>query len=216
MINSDTIDVPVKTSEIWLRTIFSAQIKLFQKDQEQKQRKTHENILSKAEPEEIAVIRSLALEFGFSQWPTISDTDEKIGLLKQKRKEWDQKKNKSLAATRKLRDQIKARIKKFYPELVNPYHPKSLKVFSGPEKELFLKKLNFQNQWQQLVVEKENLNQIEKERFTLEKEEVKGIRLKRSIEYIYLWNHLQNRGSLAQKHDFNRIVKLEKTTFPLK
>ncbi len=216
VINSDTIDVPVKTSEIWLRTIFSAQIKLFQKDQDQKQRKTHENILSKAEPEEIAVIRSLALEFGFSQWPTIHDADEKIGLLKQKRKEWDQKKNKSLAATRKLRDQIKTRIKKFYPELVNPYHPKSLEIFSGPGKELFLKKINFQNQWQQLVVEKENLNQIEKERFTLEKEEVKGIRLKRSIEYIYLWNHLQKRGSLAQKRDFNRIVKLEKTTFPLK
>jgi hypothetical protein len=215
VINSDTIDVPVKTSETWLRTIFSAQIKLFQKDQDQKQRKIHENILSKAEPEEIAVIRSLALEFGFSQWPTIDDADEKIGSLKQKRKEWDQKKNKSLAATRKLRDQIKSRIRKFYPELVNPYHPKSLEVFNGPEKKLFLKKLNFQNQWQQLVVEKENFNQIEKKRFALEKEEVKGIRLKRSIEYIYLWNHLQKNGSLAQKRDFNKLVKLEKTTFPL-
>jgi hypothetical protein len=120
-----------------------------------------------------------------------------------------------LAATRKLRDQIKSRIRKFYPELVNPYHPKSLEVFNGPEKELFLKKLNFQNQWQQLVVEKENFNQIEKKRFALEKEEVKGIRLKRSIEYIYLWNHLQKNGSLAQKRDFNKLVKLEKTTFPL-
>ncbi len=236
VINSDTIDVPVKTSEIWLRTIFPGQIELFQKDQEQessvfdqvlgenswlgklgqKQRKIHENILSKAEPEEIAVIRSLALEFGFSQWPTIEEADKKIGLLKQKRKEWDQKKNKSLAASRKLRDQIKSRIRKFYPELVNPYHPKSLEVFKGSEKELFLKKLNFQNQWQQLIVEKENFNQIEKKRFALEKEEVKGIRLKRSIEYIYLWNHLQKKGSLAQKRDFNRLVKLEKTTFPLK
>ena len=215
VINSDTIDVPVKTSEIWLRTLFSAQIKLFQKDQDQKQRKIHENILSKAEPEEIAVIRSLALEFGFSQWPTIDDADEKIGSLKQNRKEWDQKKNKSLAATRKLRDQIKSRIRKFYPELVNPYHPKSLEVFNGMEKELFLKKLNFQNQWQQLVVEKENFNQIEKKRFALEKEEAKGIRLKRSIEYVYLWNHLQKKGSLAQKREFNRLVNLEKMTFPL-
>ena len=238
VINSDTIDVPVKTSEIWLRTIFSAQIKLFQKDrdqessvfdqvlgenswlgksdQNQKLRKIHENILSKAEPEEIAVIRSLALQFGFSQWPTIEEADEKIGSLKQKRKEWDQKKNKSMAAARKLRDQIKSRIRKFYPELVNPYHPKSLEVFNGREKELFLKKLNFQNQWQQLVAEKENFNQIEKERFALEKEEVKGMRLKRSLEYIYLWNHLQKKGSLAQKRDFNRLVKLEKMTFPLK
>ena len=238
VINSDTIDVPVKTSEIWLRTIFSGQIKLLQKDQNQensvfdqvlgenswlgklgknpKQRKIHENILSKAEPEEIAVIRSLALKFGFSQWPTIDEADEKIRSLKQKRNVWEQKKNKSLAATRKLRDQIKSRIRKFYPELVNPYHPKSLEVFNGPEKELFIKKLNFQNQWQQLLVEKENFNQIEKKRFALEKEEVKGIRLKRSIEYIYLWNHLQKKGSHVQKRDFNRLVKLEKTTFPLR
>ena len=238
VINSDTIDVPVKTSEVWLRTVFSDKVELFQKDQSkensffdqvlrenswlekfgqnQKQRKMHEIIMAKAEPEDLAVVRALSLQLGFSQWPNIDEAEEKIQGFKQIRKDWEQNKTKCLASFRKLRDQIKSRIKKAYPELENPYHPNSVEVINGKQTKSFLQKLNFQGQWKRLEAEKKKLNRIEKNRFTSEKMEVKAMRLKRSIEYIYLFNYLEREGSLEQKRDFKTLTNLEKSTLPIR
>ncbi len=238
VINSDTIDVPVKTSEIWLRTVFSAQVELLQKDQSkensfldqvlgkyswlgklgqnQKPRKIHETIMAKAEREDLAVVRSLSLQLGFSQWPNIDEAEEKIQAFKEIRKDWEQNKTKCLASFRKLRDQIKSRIKKAYPELENPYHPNSVEVINGKQTNSFLQKLNFQGQWKRLEAEKKKLNRLEKNRFSSEKMEVKAMRLKRAIEYIYLFNYLQREGSVEQKRDFKTLTDLERFTLPIR
>ena len=54
-------------------------------------------------------------------------------------------------------------------------------------------------------------NQIEADKFTLEKKEAKLLRLRRCVENIFLYQQLEERGILEQKVNIQKLQTLERS-----
>ncbi len=242
IIRSDTIDLPVKTSEIWLRTVFSPgygeKKPAEKKDVSSKLSKFAEKILGKqgwlgnilknpseskisleelmnmAEPEERAILRELSRSLDLNGTNAFPELKQKMAELKEAKDEAAKKRKDSLTETNKIKESIKSRIKKHFPELNNPFHPIVGRILKGPEREAFLKLLHQNQEWNKFQQKQRKTDGLESQRFILEKEEVKAIRLNRTMENILLANQLEETGTLKQKSDFSRLVELERTKLP--
>ena len=229
VIHSDTIDLPVKTSEIWLRTIFFPDFgekkqsdkkdpsgklsefadKILKHSDESKI--SLEELINMAEPEEKAILRELSLSLDLNGTHAFPELTQKIADLKKEKEDVGKKKKDSYTKTNKVKDEIKVRIKKAYPELNNPYHPLVGKILRGSERQAFLDLLNQEKEWSTFQQNQRNAETLESQRFILDKKEVKAIRLKRAMENVLLYKQLQETGSLEEKRDYSRLVELERT-----
>ena len=242
IIRSDTIDLPVKTSEIWLRTVFypgyGEKKPTEKKDVSSKLSELAEKILGKegwlgkilknpseskismeelmnmAEPEERAILRELSQSLDLNGPNAFSELKQKMVDLKKAKDEAAKKRKESLTETNKIKESIKSRIKKRFPELNNPFHPIVGKILKGTEREAFLKLLHHKEEWNKFQQKQRKTDGLESQRFILEKEEMKAIRLNRTMENILLANQLKETGSLKQKRDYSRLVELERTKLP--
>ncbi|MEG3603314.1 MAG: hypothetical protein VX380_00130, partial [Verrucomicrobiota bacterium] len=120
-----------------------------------------------------------------------------------------------LTETNKIKESIKTRIRKRYPELNNPFHPIVTKILKGSERENFLKLLHHKQEWNKFQQRQRKTEELESQRFLFEKKEVKAIRLNRAMENVLLSTQLEETGTLNEKKDFSRLVDLERTTLPL-
>jgi hypothetical protein len=239
VIHSDTIDLPVKTSEIWLRTIFFPGFgekkqsdkkdpsgkfsefagKIFNKEgwlgkllkHSDESKISLQELINMAEPEEKAILRELSLSLDLNGTHAFPELKQKIADLKKEKEDAAKKKKDAYTKTNKIKDEIKVRIKKAYPELNNPYHPLVGKILRGSERQAFLDLLNHQKEWSTFQQNQRNAEALEHQRFISEKKEVKAIRLKRAMENVLLFNQLQETGSFAEKRDYSRLVDLERT-----
>ena len=66
---------------------------------------------------------------------------------------------------------------------------------------------------EKLLHEKEKVKNLESKRFTLEKKEVKIMRLRRCIENIVLSHALNQKGSEAQIKKYNEILAIREDRF---
>ena len=242
-INSNTIDIPIKTSDVLLRKFLPDEFKikkttpkksepldklvdkdlpkLLKKDSNStKPNNTlmledfEKSILSNwANPEEKAIflgiskVLNLKEDFPGKEIKKLQEQfkKEREGVQKEKKKALDQK--------NKYRDELRKILLSKHPEISNPYHPTTTHLLSTNQKQGILEIVNQKGIWRKLLEEKEKAKKLELQRFIIEKQEVKIMRLRRCIENIILAHQLPEKGSLDQNKKYNQLISLERSIF---
>lgn len=238
-INSNTIDIPLKTSDILLRKYLPNEFKpkkilpktsniiekylpkIFNKDTSSPKDNekielstiSKANLLKLANPEEKAVFLGLSKKIGLKE----NIPDEEIKSLtekyKKEREEIQKKKKTALDQKNKYRDSLRKKLLSQYPEVSNPYHPTTLLLLSTAQQKKIIEIVNKEKLWQKLITEKEKVDLFESHRFAIEKKEVKIMRLKKCMENIILAHKLKLQASAEQIDRYNLIINLERTVF---
>jgi hypothetical protein len=240
VIHSNTIDIPIKTSDVFLRRFSSfeppkeenpvtdlirnAKDLLSGTDSNFSKQEIIDNhwllktdpiskILVKASPESNAIIKALAQRLSLHSEKLFQETEDKIKEIKKRREELAKAKKEKDDQKKKLKDNIKTRLLKKWPELANIHHPSvdSLKQPKDSSKLITLS--NQDNQWSDYKKRKEESAQIENERFKLEKTQVLAMRLTHEIENVVLRVALPKINSSDIIERYNLIEELEKTIF---
>ena len=240
IIHSNTIDIPIKTSDVFLRSFSSfdppkeeshiagliknAKDLLSGTDSNSSKRSVIQDewlfrtdpiseILLAASPESKAIIQALAHKLSLQDEELFKKADDKIKEIKKKREELGKVKKDKDEQKKKLKIKIKTRLLKEWPELANTQHPKidSLKHAVNSSKLITL--TNQDNEWSNYKKRSEESVKIENERFKLEKKQVLAMRLKHEIENVVLKAALPRISSKKVVNRYSQIERLEKTTF---
>ena len=233
-IHSETIDIPLKTSDVLLRKYMGPKTNTTPKKKEDKNileklltkldnnysksTPTEKNLedftktdyLDWASSEEKAIFNALSLVLELhSNFPG-KDIKALQEELKKEKDRLQKEKKVSLDQKNKYRDELRKRLKKKYPELVNPYHERVSQIIQTKEKDVVLSIINNQSTWDQLLEAKRKSNQLESEKFQIEKKEAKVLRLRRCMENIFLTQKLKEKGTVEQNSNFQKLQSLER------
>jgi hypothetical protein len=235
IINSNTIDIPIKTSDILLRKYFpdafsakkdnSKETNVFKKYLPKIFKKNEGNSSSENNfrLEELSRVTLLnwagdeekAVFLGLSKILKLNDEIPGIEIkslqenLKKERQAIEKKKKSEVDQKNKFRDELRKKIQKLYPEISNPHHPVTTSLISSSKKEQILELVNQNQIWQKLTQQVKKIGEFENQRFMIEKKEVKIMRIRRCMENIVLTHALLENGSSQQKAYFKRLVDLE-------
>ena len=172
---------------------------------------TETELLDWAPHEERAIYSALSDELGLKKDLPINEIKKLQEELNKEKEHLQKEKKQSLDQKNKHRDELKKRLKKKYPELVNPYHERVSEIIHSKEKDVILSIIREQGTWGNFLKAKEKANQFEAEKFTLEKKEAKLLRLRRCVENIFLSKLLKERGNLEQNFNFQKLQTLERS-----
>ena len=239
LINSNTIDLPIKTTDVFLRKFSSLDPpkdnnstflqqsvqnsinhgkKLLNKNDSEISDWIFVNapiskILTFSSSESNATINAISQRLGLQDENRYEQAKRKIEELKKKRDGLSKTKKQKEDQCKELKNKIKQRLRDEWPELANIHHPKvdSIKSLNNGAKLISL--VNHQNQWNNLRKLKNEISEIENEKFILEKNQVLAMRLKFEIENIVLSVALNKIASPEIIKRYKEIEKLEKTTF---
>ena len=240
VIHSNTIDIPIKTSDMFLRSFSSfeppqeesaiiglennAKEILSGRDSNSSKREFIQEewlfrtdpiseILLSASPESKAIIQALARKLSLQDENLFENAEDKIKEIKKRREELAKAKKAKDEQKKKLKNKIKTRLLKEWPELANMQHPKvdTLKKTGNSSKLITLS--NQDNEWSDYKKRREESAQIENERFKLEKKQVLAMRLTHEIENVVLRVALPKISTKKVANHYSQIEKLEKTIF---
>ena len=234
-IHSNTIDIPIKTSDVLLRKYLPDEFKKKEKSKKVtdliekylpkllEENATEEqsldlDTLSKSSLSRIANHEQRAVFLGLSK---ILELKEEIPVLeikklqeklKKEREGIQKEKKKALDQKNKYRDELRKKLLAEHPEISNPYHPMTTQILSiNKQKVLDIVQQN--NTWEKLLQQKKKYEKYESERFAIEKKEVKTMRLRRCIENIVLSKILEREGTVEEIKNYTRLLTLERTIF---
>jgi outer membrane phospholipase A len=172
---------------------------------------TKTDLLRLANPEEKAVFLGLSQKLGLNQNIPDKEIKSLSEKLKKERDEIQKKKKIALDLKNKHRDSLRKKLLSQYPESSNPYHPTTVFILSTNQKNKVLEIVKKDQIWEKLMSEKSKVESFESERFTIEKREVKIMRLKKCMENIILAYKLSQLPSLDQNKRYNKLLELERT-----
>jgi len=236
-INSNTIDIPIKTSDVLLRKFLPDEFKpkaktpkkagvldkylpkFLKKDLNStdsqpvvKLEDFSKSILSEwANPEEKAVLVNLSEILELMEDYPGKEIKKLQEQLKKERGSIEKDKKKASDQKNKYRDELRKLLISKHPEISNPYHPTTTLLLSTDQKQGVLKIVNQKGTWKKLLEEKGKVEKLESQRFIVEKQEVKIMRLRRCIENIILAHLLTKIGSSEQIRQYNRLLTLERS-----
>lgn len=235
-IHSNTIDIPIKTSDILLRKYLPDEFKkkepgnkvsdliekylpkVLNKNTSDEQ-SLDPDTLSKstlfklANHEQRAVFLGLSKILGLKQEIPVIEIKELQEKLKKEREGIQKEKKKALDQKNKYRDELRKKLLAEHPEISNPYHPRTTQLLLINNKQKVLDIVQNNNTWEKLVQQKEKSEKYESERFVIEKKEVKTMRLRRCIENIILTKTLEREGTVEENKNYSRLLTLERTIF---
>ncbi len=235
-INSNTIDVPIKTSDTLLRKYFAGADPEDQAKKEKKgvlekylpkliltdQNKTSSikrldqikksDFLQWAIPEERAVLASLSDYLKLKEEYPVNEIKKLEESFKKEREAIEKEKKKSTDQKNKYREELRKKIRGLYPEVSNPYHPIVTQILSSEKAESIINIANQNDSWEKLMHEKSKIKSFGDQKFLIEKKEVKLIRLMRCLENIRMFHALDKVCNPKQIKNFEQILSLERLT----
>lgn len=226
IIHSETIDIPVKTSDIFLRNTVSFNFDQNSSKVEIKERilpadvnQTSEKVLNLSDsigtflkfatPSSQAIITSLAKKLRLNGSKIYNETKVKVNDFKNKREKLSKDKKSKEDQKRKVKDNLKLLIKKEWPELTNLLHPKVIELQRAEESKKLLMLVQKENNWSKMIELRNEIARLEKERFITEKKQVLAIRLRRELENVFLKEKLYSELPL-EAGNYDKITELEK------
>ena len=225
IIHSETIDIPVKTSDIFLRNTISFNFDQNSSKGEIKKRilpadvnQTVEKILNLSDsigtflkfatPSSEAIITSLANKLQLNGSKIYNETKVKVNGFKIKKDKLSKDKKSKEDQKRKVKDKLKLLIKKEWPELTNLLHPKAFELQRAEGSKKLLMLVQKENNWSKIIELKTEIARIEKERFITEKNQALAIRLQRELENVFLKEKLYAESPFKIM-DYDKITELE-------
>lgn len=236
IINSDTIDIPIKTSDTLLRKYFPDAFsvkknksdeknvfkkyfpKIFNNSDENSSFKDNfkwedlprSTLIDWASDEEKAIFQGLSKILSLKEEIPGIEIKSLQENLKKERQAIEKEKKSAVDHKNKLRDELRKKLQKLYPEISNPHHPVTTSLITSSKKEQILELVNQNQIWKKLTEQIKKIKNLESQRFMTEKKEVKVMRIRRCIENVILTHALLKHGSSQQQDYFKKLVALER------
>jgi hypothetical protein len=205
-IESDTIDIPLATSDVFLRQFSDASVEnpkgLVTVDD------PFERLLEVATAAQRAVLVALSEQLEVSGDGRVADARAMARGIEQDRRKIGERKTRLTAEYNRIRARIRGRLKSRWPELVTAYHPKAQEVLErdGERVQRFIEAHESFKRWEQLDDE---LGGLDEEDTALERRWVKVQRLLRCVETVALAANLERVASDETCQRFRELLAAE-------
>jgi hypothetical protein len=221
VLHSDTIDIPIKTSDTFLRR-FSA---LTPPRDSQKEDscdpelfsavdKELKELLRGASRESRVVVNGLSRKLKLKEQKRHEETKKLAESLKKKKAEIVVRKKKIDEERSKIKRDLSARLRKEWPELKNFHHPTVTALYRKPKSVEVSTLVNSDGLWTRYRELSEKSKKLESERFSVEKQEVLTMRLIRELETIVLAKNLSLLNPADIIGSYDKLTALEHSKFP--
>ncbi len=215
IISSETIDIPIKTSDAFLRH--------YSKTSRPKDAKTpadawmkpdadYAGILKQASPEDHAVLEALSRKLGLKEKQADKRSKEARDLmaeLEKQRKALADQKKKSDTERNKIKAKLAGEIRKRWPEVSNPFHPNARMLLEPTQSEQVMALLKKEGAWNKYLKAKSASAAFEKKRFELDKRKVKCMRFLRVMENVVLEKNLEVAAGAEISARYKKLRALE-------
>lgn len=210
IISSETIDIPVKTSDAFLRQYSKTARPKDAKDSEPDAwmniEQNYEEILEHASPEDRAVLEALSGKLGLKEENRTKEARDLMNKLEEQRKKLAEQKKKPDGERNKIKAKLAGEIRKRWPEVSNPYHPDARALFEPEQSKQVMALLKKGGAWGKFIKAKSESSALEKKRFELDRRKVKCMRFVRVLENVVLEKNLE---VAAKKEIIARFKKLK-------
>jgi hypothetical protein len=204
-ITSDTIDIPVATSDIFLRSCSKAEKG---KAEMVNAEEDLEKLMGLASAAQKAVIEGLSSQLSLTQVGRMAETKTAADKIDKERKGLDPQKRKLQKDQGQLRGQIQGTVKQKWPELSNPWHPKTLEIMTR-EADDVVKAIEGHPRYKRFDELSHEIEGIDARNRDLERKWVKCQRLMQTLQSIALAANLEKVATPELQEKYREIVKEE-------
>ncbi|MFP6900889.1 MAG: C13 family peptidase, partial [Opitutales bacterium] len=198
ILTSNTIDVPVKTSDAFLRQYSRTQPTKGKDDTKEaasgtflKSEDDYAKILEQASSVERAVLEGLSKKLGLDADNRAKEARDLMNDLESQRKKLAEQKKKPVGERKRIKGKLATEIRKRWPEVGNPYHPNARALFEPDQSKQVLAVLRKGGEWPKYLKAKKEISKLDKQRFELDRRKVKCMRFLRALENVALETNLE-------------------------
>ncbi len=204
-ISSDTIDIPLATSDIFLRSCSKAEKG---KAEMVNGEDDVESLLGLARPEQRAVIEELSKQLTLKQAGRMAETRALADKYDKERKGLDQQKRRAQRDLGGLRGALQSAVKQRWPELTNPWNAKVAEILRK-ESEDIVKTIETHPKFKRFDELSHEIEGVETRNLDLERKWVKCQRLMQTLSSIALAGNLEKVASPQLQEKYKEIVREE-------
>jgi hypothetical protein len=208
-IESDTIDVPLATSDVFLRQFSDASVTnpkgLVTVDD------PFERILEIALPAQREVLGALSGQLRLTGSHRVGEARTMAEKIEKDRRKISEQTTKLTAEYNRIKGRIRARVKSRWPELVTAYHPGAQTILEreGERVQRFIESHESFGRWEALADELSDLGDRDT---ALERKWVKSQRFLRCAESVALAHNLEKVASEEARARYDRLLAAESAT----
>lgn len=211
LITSDTIDVSMKTSDVFLRQFSSTggpdRANWLTADS------PYEQLLDAAEPCEAAVLKSLSTQLKM-EGPTRVRSVRAMGeTIRRHRLELEGERQKLVAAHDQSCAALQRILRRQWPEMSNLLNPQVTRLLTDEGDEL-VRAIEASPPYVELKRQDERLDVIDRELDQMERRAAKGLRFLRAVEHVALAHNFPLIASPAVRDRYQALVLAEAGTLP--
>tara|TARA_Y100001933_G_C19012013_1_gene569285 strand:+ start:4860 stop:6467 length:1608 start_codon:yes stop_codon:yes gene_type:complete len=219
VLRSDTIDIPIKTSDVFLRKFSSLTPPRDAKEKTEPESfclvgEELKELVKGASRESKAVANGLSRKLSLNQPKRHEEAKKLLETLKKKRASIVAEKKKHDEERGKLKRSLAARLRKKWPELKNFHHPTVISLYRKANADEVKQTVDGDGSWKRYQELTKKSREKEKERFAIEKKEVLVMRLIRELETIVLEKNLPLIADQETVKRFETLTKLEQLILP--
>ncbi len=203
-ITSDTIDIPLATSDVFLRSCS----KIGSKDNRDliAAEANLDDLLEVATPAQKAVIEQLSAQLKLTADGRMVETKALADKIDKDRKAIDRRRVQRELG--QLRSQIQGAVKQRWPELANPWHPKTLQIMQK-ESEDVIRVIEKHPRYKRFEELRNELDGLETRNRDLERKWVKCQRLMQTLSSLAYAANLQKVASEDLQERYKELVEAE-------
>lgn len=204
VLNADTIDIPVRTADVYLRCITPSQ-------EPENRLTSHSSIdllLANSSPIERAVVEGLSNRFELHGEDRAKEVEEAIRKTRGEKQKIDGEATRHRQTVTTIRKEIGESLKKRWPELASPWHPESARLVSE-EPEVLLDAIRSHKRYDELRSKTTQIESLTAESEQKELQVVKLERLQYWLETLAMQANLKASNDEQANADFQRLVELE-------
>ena len=212
-VESDTIDIPLATSDVFLRQFSDASVEnpkgLVTIDE------PFDRLVNLATPAQRVVLTALSERLQLGGPGRVREARTIVDQIEKDRRKIDERKTKLTAEYNRIKSRIRSRLKSRWPELVTAYHPRAQSILEreGERVQRFIESQDSFKRWEQLA---EQLADLEDEDSALERRWVKCQRLMRCAESVALAANLEKVATEETRRRFEDLIAAESGTLGAK
>ena len=216
ILNSRTIDIPVKTSDAFLRHFSKTKNEKNDKKQVEglwTSDSNYKDLLEFAGPNEKAVLEGLSQQLelsGDNRGKASRDLAKKIDDAK---KELKKEEDKLRAEQGKHKSSLVNLIKAEWPETASAYHPMTLKLLTSDEAGKLVERLEKQNDFKKYKELGKKVKELSDKQNDEDRRWAKTQRMLRTLENVALEANLPKVAECKVLERFNKLVAAENETF---
>lgn len=203
LLTSPTIDISVKTSDVFLRTYSTLEA------EENAALLTletpYDDLLAVADPIETAVIEGLSEQLGLTDGKRAVAARDLAKSIEKEKKEIEGRKRKLGGELSGIRKHIRKVLRDQWPEMENPWHP-DVADFLAVDAAPIVSAIESHSEYSRFMELKSNVRELDDSRFDLERRWVKCQRLVRTLENVVLAANLTH---VASPEILERYARLQ-------